>query len=115
MMAPNDRKIRNIENAHTREDQTRRDNGLKYLLKTPDGRRFLWLHLQDCRCFSQPFAENALTTAFNCGEKNAGQRLLDHLTAIDPDAFLVMMKENQDAQRARSAELDAARKSGGQS
>lgn len=104
---PSDKPMRRMQSRFEMADRIARQNGLRQLLATADGRRFAWLFLADCRVFSQPFSSNALQTSFNCGELNVGQKLLAEITEADPDAFLVMMKENQDAERSRSA--DAAR------
>ena len=107
-MPDNERKVRNLQKKHAKEDKSARDTGLSLLTKSPDGRRFIWLFLESCQAFNNPYAKNALEMAFNCGVQSAGQRLLTHITEFDPDAFLVMMKENQDVSRSRSTSFDKA-------
>ena len=104
-MAAPEKKIRRLQDKHAREDRQHRENGLKQLIASFDGRRLLWLLLEDARVFGQPFSNNALETAFRCGEQNFGQRLLADITETAPDAFLVMLKENRDVNERRTADL----------
>lgn len=104
----NDRRLSRIEARHLREDRNNRANGLRHLLSAAAGRHYLWCLLGDCGTFQQPHSGNALATSFACGMLSVGQRLLAEINEADPDAFLVMYKENMDAQRARTAELLAA-------
>jgi hypothetical protein len=60
----------------------------------------------------QPYANNALNTAFNCGELNVGQRILDRIISVSPEGYLLMMKENNDEVKERDAELDRERNGG---
>jgi hypothetical protein len=61
----------------------------------------------------QPFANNALQTAFACGELNVGQRVLDRITSVSPEGYLEMMKEMADERaRRRDAELNTVRNRG---
>lgn len=101
-----ERQIRRLQQRHTEEDALARATGLKHLLSTADGRRFVWLFLADCGVNRNPFSNNALSTSFNCGELNVGQKLLAEITVADPDAFLVMQKENVSVERSRTADAN---------
>jgi hypothetical protein len=106
-MSADERKVRKLQRRHIEEDQLTRDNGLKHLLSTYEGRRLYWLILEDCGVFRNPFTGNALSTAFNAGEQNVGQKLLAHLMNTSPQVFPVMQKESADVHRNRTA--DAAK------
>jgi hypothetical protein len=101
-MSSNERKVRNLQKKYAKEDKNAVEAGLSLLTGNADGRRFLWLFLEECKAFVNPFERNALDMSFNCGVQSAGQRLLAQITEIDPDAFLVMMKENQNVRKSRS-------------
>ena len=102
-----ERKVRRLQAKFQKEDEQTTLDAIRLLMASATGRRFLWLQLSELHVFYNPFATNALQTAFNCGELNVGQRLLAKITEADPDAFLVMMKENQNVQRSRTASTDA--------
>jgi hypothetical protein len=89
-----------------REDNFKIDSAVSKSIVDPEGRKFLWWLLEIGRVGLQPYANNALNTAFNCGEMNVGQRILDRIISVAPEGYLQMMKENNDEVRERTAELD---------
>jgi len=95
-----------------KEDEFKIDSAVSKAIVDAEGRRFLWWLLEIGKIGHQPYAGNALNTAFACGELNVGQRILDRIISVSPDGYLTMMKENEDERRARDAELDLERNSG---
>lgn len=96
------RKLRQIEKTARLE----REAGLKGLVTDRPGRAWLWSVLEMTGAVgTNPMGEDALRTAFNCGMQNAGQRILAELMEHAPDAFPLMMKENDDARKNRDAAL----------
>lgn len=91
------------------EDETSINSAFDALLKAPNGRKALWWLLQIGRIGQQPFANNALQTAFCCGELNVGQQVLDRVTSVSPEGYLEMMKEMADERRTRDTALAGAR------
>lgn len=61
---------------------------------TPEGRMLLWWLLQQGRVGTQPFTSNALTTAFQCGELNVGNIILDRIIRVDPAIYVRLQQEN---------------------
>lgn len=106
-------RARRLQHRYEQRDAIARENGLRLLLSTADGRRFVWLFLADCGVFRNPFTGNALNTAFAAGELNVGQRLLAEITEAAPEQFLLMQKENLDAERSRRDAASAATDSDG--
>lgn len=92
-----------------KEDTTAVDAAFTALLQHAHGRKALWWLLQIGRVGQQPFANNALQTAFACGELNVGQQVLDRITSVSPEGYLEMMKEMADERARRDAELTNAR------
>ena len=90
-----ERRERRLRNRHIKEDETTQDIGLAQCLKTYEGRRFVWGLIAEAGVFQNPFAGNALDTAFRCGNMNAGQSLLARVLDKHPESFLTMQKENQ--------------------
>ena len=92
-----------------KEDEFKIDSAVSKAVVDAEGRKFLWWLLEIGRIGMQPFAGNALNTAFNCGELNVGQRILDRIISVSPDGYLMMMKENESERKERDAELDNER------
>lgn len=95
-----------------KEDQQKIDSAVSKAVVDIDGRKFLWWLLEIGRIGLQPYANNALNTAFNCGEMNVGQRILDRIISVSPEGYLQMMKENSDEVKERDALLDLERNGG---
>lgn len=91
-----------------KEDAGEIDAAILALLDHRHGRRLLWWMLTIGGVGRQPMASNALHTAFNCGELNVGQRLLDRIIHVSPEGYVIMMKENADERRTRDTALDNA-------
>lgn len=92
-----------------KEDEAAIDTAIEALLQHTHGRKTLWWLLRIGRVGTQPFANNALQTAFGCGELNVGQQVLDRITAVSPEGYLAMMKEMADERTSRDTALAAAR------
>lgn len=81
--------------------QEQADNDLTWLMGQEAGRRFIWELLGSTGVNRNPFAVDAASTAFRCGELNVGQRLTARIHAICPDTYFVMVKEQQEYERSR--------------
>lgn len=89
-------------------DEGQIDAAISALLVHEHGRRFLWWLLEIAPVFRQPFTGNALTTSFQCGEQNVGQRILERITSVSPEGYVTMMKEKADERGRRDTELRGA-------
>lgn len=89
-----------------KEDEFRIDSAVSKAIEDAEGRKFLWWLLEIGRVGLQPYANNALNTAFNCGEMNVGQRILDRIISVSPEGYLRMMQENSDERKERDAEIE---------
>lgn len=67
---------------------------MKFILSTSQGRRMLWRYLEHCGIYKDSFTGNS-ATFYNEGRRAVGIKLLDDITAADPDTYLTMMKENK--------------------
>jgi hypothetical protein len=95
-----------------REDEEAIREALAALAQHRQGRKFLWWLLQIGGVGQQPYVNNALQTAFNCGTLNVGNQVLEAIAVAVPDGYIQMMKENADERATRDAELSAARNAG---
>lgn len=73
---------------------------LSWVLSDHRGRAFVWSLLEQAGVFQQPFASDPGLTAFNCGRKNIGLKLLADVMGTSPDAFGQMMKEHENYERS---------------
>lgn len=107
----------NLKRRWAREDDGAVEDAITALMEHRDGRKFiLWL-LRIGGVGLQPYTGNALQTAFNCGTLNVGNQVLEQVTRLSPEKYVLTMKENADERASRDAELgncrDAARGRGG--
>jgi hypothetical protein len=101
--------VDNLKSQWEREDRELIDSAISALLQHAHGKKFLWWLLEIGRVGGQPFTANSLHTAFNCGELNVGQRILDRLISVSPEGYVDMMKENENGRRIRDNALASAR------
>lgn len=87
------------------EDRLEIENVYQDLLSAARGRKFLFYLLGVARVGQQPFAPNALQMSFNCGELNVGQKLLSDILSAQPEGWILMQKEANDAYRTRDNAL----------
>lgn len=67
---------------------------LRFLLSTPQGKRFIWRALEQCSVFKGGFAAPD-QLMFREGERNIGTWLLAQITEANPHALIEMMKERE--------------------
>lgn len=75
--------------------QEQKDAAFETLIASEGGRRWIWDELTACHVFRTSFTGNS-HTFFNEGERNRGLALLNQMLNVDPDAFIKMIKENND-------------------
>ena len=97
--------IEKLKRRWEREDNLKIESAISKFIEDEQGRKFLWWLLEIGRIGMQPYTSNALNTAFNCGELNIGQRILERIITVSPDGYLLMMKENERERRERDAEI----------
>lgn len=69
---------------------------LRWVLNDKRGRRFLWKTLSGCNAFHSGFSENQAIMAFTAGKREVGLKLLAQINTASKDAYLLMIKENQE-------------------
>lgn len=77
-----------------REDNDEAD--LKFLMNTPQGRRFIWRYLETCGVFTSSFTgETSHETAFKEGMRLVGLTLLSDVNKAGPQAYFQMIEESK--------------------
>ena len=66
----------------------------KWLMSSKRGRRIIWRLLNRAGVFRSSWNTNSMTMAFTEGCKNEGYRTLQHIHALCPELYSVMVKEN---------------------
>ena len=68
---------------------------LKWLMSNKRGRRFVFRVLERAGVWRLSFNTNALSMAFNEGQRNEGLRLMANITAHCPDRYTEMLEESK--------------------
>ena len=72
---------------------------LKWLMSSSRGRRIVWRLLELSGPFRLSFDTNAMKMAFNEGNRNLGNQLLNEVMILCPELYPVMVREQQDGKR----------------
>lgn len=75
------------------------------VMATPEGRRFVWWLLGECRTFASVMTDGR--PEYNAGKQDVGHMLQAHIITTDPDAYLLMQKEAIAATKAEQAAVPA--------
>ena len=68
---------------------------VKWLMSSKRGRRIMWRLLDLSGPFRLSFDPNAMKMAFNEGNRNLGNQLLNEVMNLCPEMYPVMVKEQQ--------------------
>jgi len=69
---------------------------LKYIMDTPQGRRFVWRYLGLCGVYRLSFSgEASHETAFKEGARLIGTTLLNDINTASPEAYFKMIEESK--------------------
>lgn len=77
-----------------RFNQMQREDDMRFLLKLPQFRRYVWRHLEYANVFASIWVGSAEIHRL-AGRQEFGQIMLAEVCDADPDAFVQMMKENK--------------------
>lgn len=72
----------------------REANDVRSLLANIEGRRFLWRLMETCGVYHQSFTGNS-ETFFLEGKRSIGLFVIAEILDAEPDAYLLMIKENR--------------------
>jgi len=64
------------------------------MMRTFDGRMYIWNHLQSIGVFENIFDINPIQTAYNSGMREAGLRLERDIKEHEPVYYIKMIEEN---------------------
>lgn len=69
--------------------------GISTIMKTENGRSFMWRCLQNCSTFESIFNTDTQLHAFNSGKRSHGLWLDEEIREAAPDDYFKMLKENR--------------------
>lgn len=81
-----------------RLQKSRADNaraGFASVIGDRDGRAFLWQLLAQCELYQDGFSSTPGVTERNTGKRAVGLWVLTQIHDVDPDAYVLMLKENR--------------------
>ena len=99
--ASNRKDIRQAEKEAARSEAERIE-WLRLALSSIGGRSWFWNLLSSCHLFSDPFSGQALQEAYLKGERNIGLRIFAEIVTYCPDQYLLMIRESNARDTARS-------------
>lgn len=81
-------------------------NDLRRIIKTPEGRRWIWRVLEDCGIYRNSFHLNSNQTAFCEGKRDVGLGIIRDLFEADSTTFMQMHNEYIAALKQKEAERE---------
>jgi hypothetical protein len=79
--------------AEQKRERQKEIDDVEKVLKTPEGRRFIWRMLSRTGIYRNSFSLNSNQTAFCEGERNIGLWLINEVNEADIAAFAKMQNE----------------------
>ena len=79
---------------------------LRSVLKTAEGRRFVWRIMGHCKVFGSIWNQSAMIH-YLAGKQDVGHFLLSEVTAADEDSLFLMMKESRAEKELRQQVLES--------
>lgn len=73
----------------------KKNNDLKFILSSEQGRRYIWRQLSSCGVFQSSFRTSAEIYYLE-GRRSIGLQLLAEVMECDPEAYIKMSKTNKD-------------------
>lgn len=86
----------------TRLQRQREVDDLKWLMGHKQGRRYMWVQLNNYGVFRTSFSSDPLVMAFNEGARNQGLKLIADIHEHCAERYAEMTKEQHDARRSSS-------------
>lgn len=106
-------RLEDAKKAIERDDRQRERNDIIEVLRSPEGRRFVYRILIETGVFNSTFNKETLVMAFLEGRRANGLWLLGELEKSQPEALLQMQREDRSKKTSEKAKLDAIAKEEG--
>lgn len=83
------------KNQDYKREQDRKKNDRRWVLSTPQGRRFYWELMSECKPFSDAFIQDPMLSSYMKGRRSVGLDMFNDLLETDSPAYMQMMQENK--------------------
>lgn len=80
---------------------------IRFIIKSPEGRRFYWRLMSDAGVFRRSFNGDTVGTMFNEGRRSLGLDILNDLLEAKPAAFSEMQQEYASEKKREDNEVKA--------
>lgn len=98
-------KLADLQSERQRRARERHLGDIRDVVKTVQGRRMYWKHLEEAGYFTLSFVPGqGDSTAFNEGQRKVGKTMFEDLWEADPQAFFQMKRENDSEVRTQQIE-----------
>lgn len=77
-------------------EKKRSNLAIHNLMRTADGRDYVWQYLQSCGVFETIYTSDPMSHAFNAGKREAGLMLKRDIESNEPAYYVKMIEENID-------------------
>jgi hypothetical protein len=104
-------KVQAFRSEKNRQREDRKINDLKAVLKTPEGRRFIWNILSEAGIYQSSFTGNS-ETFFREGKRALGLMIVRDIDQHMPEAMAQMSREYYSEIKSDQAQEEAIRKGG---
>lgn len=89
-----EKQVKKASEKDARENM-KKDNSVRYVLATKEGRKFYWDLMCDCGIFVISAHASGSWTYYNEGKRSVGLKLLSNLNDLDPTVYATMVTENK--------------------
>lgn len=72
------------------------DEGLRGLMRSPVGRKWMWGFLGSLGAYRSPFSADPYMSYFAGGRANVGLELIAEINRVCPELYPLMVKEQED-------------------
>ncbi len=103
--AASEKSIREAKKAQKR-DQDNEAIVIRQLMSTPQGRRWVWLFLEDTRMFHEAGSLEGNVLAYREGQRNIGLKFFAKVTSHAPAQYLQMTSENSGVKLEQESDSD---------
>ncbi len=79
------------------------DDDLHAVMKTPNGRRFVWRLMTQAGVLAASYAADPTATAFNEGRRSIGLNLMREIQRVCPDLYVASLREDLQAKEEAKA------------
>lgn len=75
--------------------KAQRENDLRSVMGTVEGRRVFWRLLEDCRIWGSSFSETAVVAAHSEGRRSVAIDLVNEMQRLAPSEYFAMLTEHR--------------------